>query len=205
MQTTSKPIHITKEIRDIEGKLLYRKWSDGYTEDYKIDEFNYYHGSPPVIKKSNNLKDENGNQVAYLEYAHGYWERYTYDKDGKVIDMKNSYRDEITNKQEYHNNQVTLSKSELKQLVQNHKFEYCVIQNDLKMLSLPMPEKGKYKNLSYTKILYIVPELWLRDAIERLFNVDDIDYWDCNSNIQERQQLFIQAIAERRIIMVNFE
>lgn len=106
---------------------------------------------------------------------------------------------------------IDLNKTEWKQqnikhLVKQHAYLEYWKQRDLRLLILCPPEDKENENLGYTEIKFVVPTPWLKSTVAKLFNETDLIKWLKDVYTSEESEIILaQAIAERQVVMIDFE
>ena len=78
---------------------------------------------------------------------------------------------------------------------------------DLKAICVcPFAEDEEFYEPDYHTCIVVVPNNWLKDVVNEMFEVDDLDYWLKNEyTTDESEVIFERALNERKVVMIDFE
>lgn len=99
------------------------------------------------------------------------------------------------------------NKSTIRNLVKNNCYLRFGDHEDLKALCVcPFADDETFYNPDYYELTFVVPTNWLKEVAKEMFEVEDLDDWLQNEyTTDESEVIFVRALDERQVVMVDFD
>lgn len=99
------------------------------------------------------------------------------------------------------------SKGTIRKLLNTNNYLDFTKYHDLKALIIRPHEEDETDYIpDYYEMIFIVPTVWLKDVVQELYEVDDLDFWLKNVYTStESECIFEMALNESQVVMVDFD
>lgn len=98
------------------------------------------------------------------------------------------------------------NKSTIRNIIKNNCYLEFGRHEDLRALCVYPFEEDDDCSSDYYELAFIVPTKWLKETVNGMFNISDIDDWLQNEyTTDESELIFERALNERKVVMVDFD